>query len=270
MTESQAGTLLNRAVDLGLNLVDTARGYGLAEERIGRHLAYRRQDVVLVSKCGYSVPGTEDWTHACITQGIDLALRQMRTDFLDVMLLHSCPLETLQRPGVIEALEEAQAAGKVRAIGYSGENADLEYALKTGRFGVIETSVNVFDQRFLTRILPLVESSAVGVIAKRPLGNAPWRFADRPVGQYAETYWERMQEMSLKDMLEAANLEWAEAALRFSAFAPGVDCAIAGTGSLENLQQNIHLVNRGPLEVALVQAMRARFTANDRDWVGQV
>src|SRR6185295_18171863 len=60
MGEVQAGALLNAALDLGITLVDTARGYGLSEERIGTHLAHRRQEFVLSTKVGYSVPGYDD------------------------------------------------------------------------------------------------------------------------------------------------------------------------------------------------------------------
>jgi len=55
--ETEAGRLLNAVLDLGVNLIDTARGYGLSEERIGRHLAHRRQDFVLSTKVGYGLPG---------------------------------------------------------------------------------------------------------------------------------------------------------------------------------------------------------------------
>jgi aryl-alcohol dehydrogenase-like predicted oxidoreductase len=270
MTENEAGTILNRAVDLGVTLIDTARGYGMSEERIGRHLSYRRKDYTLVSKCGYSVPGYDDWTPMSIHAGVDMALRMMRTDYIDVMLLHSCPRATLDTPGLINALEETMKSGKVLAIGYSGENEDLEYALSLKRFQVIETSVNVFDQRGLRNLLPKAHEMGVGVIAKRPLGNAPWRFSERPVGNYCEPYWERMTTMQAHTIVQESGLAWDNLALRFAAFSEGVSTAIVGTSSTANLQKNIEIVNHGALPDSVVARFHETFAKHDNNWVGQV
>jgi aryl-alcohol dehydrogenase-like predicted oxidoreductase len=270
MTEEEAGTLLNRAVDLGVTLIDTARGYGMSEERIGRHLSYRRKDYTLVSKCGYGVPGFADWTPESIRAGIDLALRFMRTDYIDAMLLHSCPRATLETEGLLEALEEARAAGKILAIGYSGENEDLDFALSLGRFQAIETSVNLFDQRGIHAALPEAARRGVGVIAKRPLGNAPWRFAERPVGNYCEPYWERMTAMAMHAIVEQSGLEWDEIALRFTVFTPGVGTAIVGTSSTKNLQRNIEIVNKGALPQDLIERITQTFRQHDNGWTGQI
>ena len=270
MTEQEAGTLLNRSVDLGVTFIDTARGYGMSEERIGRHLSYRRKDYVLASKCGYSIPGYADWSPEGIRAGIDMALRLMRTDYLDIMLLHSCPRATLDTPGLIDALEEALRAGKVLAIGYSGENDDLDYALSLKRFSAIETSVNMFDQRGIANILPTTQKEGAGVIAKRPLGNAPWRYAERPVGNYCEPYWERMIAMKAHKIVEESGLAWDELALRFTVFTEGVATAIVGTSSTTNLQHNVEIVNKGALPNDLVKHIRKAFDKHDTNWVGQI
>lgn len=266
MTEDQAGTLLNAALDMGVTLFDTARGYGLSEERIGRHLSYRRGDFVLVSKCGYGIEGHADWTPGCITAGIDEALRRMQTDYIDCMLFHSCPRHVLEQPGLIEALERAVEQGKVRVAGYSGENEDLQFALETGRFGVLETSINLFDQWSLTHVVPKALERGIGIIAKRPLGNAPWRFADRPHGDYSEVYWERMKTMGL----QPEGMSWDELALRFAAFQPGVSTAIAGTGKLDNMRRNVAVVEQGPLAADLVRRIWETYATHGADWAGQV
>jgi aryl-alcohol dehydrogenase-like predicted oxidoreductase len=270
MTEQEAGTLLNRAVDLGVTFIDTARGYGMSEERIGRHLSHRRKDFVLASKCGYSIPGYDDWSPEGIRAGVDMALRLMRTDYLDIMLLHSCPRATLDTPGLIDALDEAVKSGKVLSIGYSGENEDLDYALSLGRFSAIETSVNVFDQRGIAKALKATQKQNIGVIAKRPLGNAPWRYAERPVGNYCEPYWERMTAMEASKIVEESGLAWDELALRFTVFTEGVGTAIVGTSSTANLQHNVEIVNKGALPKSLVQRLRKAFDKHDTDWIGQI
>ena len=87
--DRQVAQLLNAALDLGITLIDTARGYGLSEERIGRHLAHRRSEYMLSTKQGYGISGHADWTAGVIAAGVEQALRLLRTDFIDVAHLHS-------------------------------------------------------------------------------------------------------------------------------------------------------------------------------------
>jgi aryl-alcohol dehydrogenase-like predicted oxidoreductase len=105
VTEDQAAHLLNGALDAGVTLLDTARGYGLSEERIGRHLAGRRDEFVLSSKGGYDVPGAQDWTARAVTAGIDRALRETRSERIEIFHLHSCPVDELERGDLQDALD---------------------------------------------------------------------------------------------------------------------------------------------------------------------
>jgi len=265
MSEDDVGALLNGAVDAGVRLIDTARGYGMSEERIGRHLSWRRSDFVLSTKVGYDIAGTEDWTYECVARGVDVALGRLQTDWIDIVHLHSCPAATLERGDVIAALDDAVAAGKVRIAAYSGDNEDLEWAAGSGRFGSLQTSVNLFDQRVIDGGLRTAAERGIGVIAKRPVANAPWRFTERPVGDYCEPYWVRMQAMRL----DPGACEWQEFALRFAAYLPGVGSCIVGTRSLEHLVHNAELVARGPLAEDVVAGIRDAFRRNDDGWTGQ-
>ncbi len=263
LSEDQAGTLLNRALDLGINLIDSAKGYDQSEARIGRHLSWRRKDFILSTKGGYGVEGAADWSYDCIVRGVEQAMRTCQTDYLDIFHLHSCPQETLEQDAIWQALEFVQAQGWVRVVAYSGENAALAYALNSGKVGSVQTSVNLFDQHSLLELLP--QAPHLGVIAKRPIGNAPWRFEQRPVGDYAEVYWERWKTMNLElgsDPLELA--------LRFTAFAPGVSSSIVGTRDLKHLTHNMDVVTRGPLEGDVSEKLNQLFVQHGKDWEGQV
>lgn len=266
LAEEDAARLLHAALDAGITLIDTARGYGLSEERIGRHLGGRRHEFVLSTKVGYDIPGQADWTGPAVTLGIERALGTLQTDYLDIVHLHSCDLDVLERGDVIAALEAARDAGKIRVAAYSGENEELAWAIRSGRFGSLQTSINICDQRDIDTQLPLAQERGMGVIAKRPVANAPWRYAERPVGNYAEEYWLRLQAMGL----QPGPFEWQELALRFTAFAPGVHTCIVGTANIEHLRRNIELVGRGPLPAEVVAHIRGAFQRNDDNWVGQV
>ncbi|WP_234009175.1 aldo/keto reductase [Deinococcus sp. NW-56] len=266
LDDGEAGRLLHRALDLGVTLIDTARGYGLSEERIGRHLAGRRDEFVLSTKGGYGVEGSEDWTPGAIRHGIEQALRTMRTDRIDLFHLHSCPLDTLRRDDLLAELGRAREAGLIRVAAYSGENEALAWAAESGRFGSLETSVNVADQWSLHHVLPGAAARGLGVIAKRPIANAAWQFRERPVGQYAEVYWERLGALQL----DPGGLDWPEFALRFSAFAPGVHSAIVGTARVENLERNAALVERGPLPADLLAQIEGAWVEHGGAWGGEV
>lgn len=173
LTEVEVSNLLNSVVDLGINLFDTARAYGLSEERIGKHLSYRRNEIIISTKVGYGIAGVADWTYNSVLLGIDEAMIKLRTHYIDIVHLHSCSLEVLQRGEVIKALVKALESGKIRVVAYSGENEALEFVATTGKFGSLQFSINIFDQRSIDRILPLTKNQSIGVIAKRPIANVP-------------------------------------------------------------------------------------------------
>jgi len=166
----------------------------------------------------------------------------------------------------VDALERAREKGKIRVAAYSGENEALRWALASGRFGGVECSVNLFDQGVLDGPLARARNDGRGVIAKRPLGNAPWRFDARPVGDYAETYWERRRELAY----DTGGLAWDEFALRFSAWQPEVSCAIVGTASVAHLKHNAAIAANGPLPADVTAAVRRRFAECGAAWPGQV
>ncbi len=267
LSEGEAQTLLNAVLDLGVGLIDTARSYGASEERIGRHLAGRRGEFVLSTKVGYSVPGFEDWTAECVTAGVDLALHNLRTDVIDVVHLHSCPRDILERNGVAEALVRAVEGGKVGVAAYSGDGDALDFAVDSGNFGSIQSSVNVVDQRSIETAVPRAAGRGMGIIAKRAMANAVWRGEavpgeDAPVA----TYRERWRALSL----DFGDLSSEEATLRFAAFAPGVSSVLVATRSIEHLEGNLAALERGPLPDELQSAIRERFRDRGKDWLGIV
>jgi aryl-alcohol dehydrogenase-like predicted oxidoreductase len=265
ISEKKAETLLNGVLDSGITLIDTARGYGTSEERIGRYLSHCRDQFVLSTKVGYGIEGYADWTYECVMAGVDYALKSFKTDYIDIVHLHSCSLEILQQGEVIDALDEVIRQGKIRVGSYSGENEELNFAVHTNRFRSIMASVNICDQRIINRYLPIVKDKGLGMIAKRPIANVPWRFDERPYGDYSEEYWQRWKTMNLN-----FGMDWLEVALRFSAFTDGVDSCIIGTTDLQHVQQNVNLINKGKLPEIIIAALKSAFIHHDKDWIGQL
>ena len=265
LSETDAEKLLLTAVNSGITLFDTARGYGLSEERIGNYLSPHRDKIILSTKVGYGINHVPDWTYDSVLKGIDEALLKMKTDYIDIVHLHSCSKEILWHNGVIDALEKAKSDMKVLVLGYAGENDDLNAAIESNRLGSILSSVNIFDQRIINYKLPKAKSKGMGVIAKRPLANAPWRFSDCPIGHYCETYWHRMKAMNLK-----LDMDFEEAALRFSAFIFGVDSVIVGTTNPKHLTRNAEMISKGKLDDGVISYIKESFMKNDNNWLGQL
>lgn len=264
-TEAEAAALLNGVLDAGVTLIDTARGYGLSEARIGRHLRTRRAEFVLSTKVGYGVEGMPDWTYECIVHGVERALRLMQTDWLDIVHLHSCPLPVLQQGDVIRALLDCRAAGKLRVAAYSGDNAEIDFAIASGAFGSLQTSISLCDQAHLSTRAARADHAGIGVIAKRPLAGAVWRHAQRPTDFAEGQYWDRFQAMGLTHAED-----WADVALRFVAFHSGAASAIVGTAKPQNLRRNLDALARGPLPAALVCALRDAFQPHAEAWPGLI
>lgn len=264
-SEKKIENLLNRVLDSGINLIDSARSYGSSEERIGKYLSHRRDEFYISTKIGYGIEGVSDWSSDAIVKGVEEALNKYRTDRLDFVHLHSCPIETLLRGEVADALGRMVEQGKVKVAGYSGENEALKYAVACGKFGGVQTSVNIFDQKDIYATLLDAKKNGLGVIAKRPTGNAPWRFNDKPTGHYCEEYWMRMKRMNLQ-----LNMDWQEAALRFAAYTEGVTSIITGTTNSKHLDENIKLVSHGKLPDDIYNEIRNSFKFNDNNWRGQI
>jgi len=269
LSEEHAARLLNHAVDLGFTLIDTARSYGLSEERIGRHLARRRDEFVLSTKVGYGIAGLPDWTYECVIAGVDAARERLQTDVIDIVHLHSCNLELLADGAVVDALEHCRAAGKLRVAAYSGDAAALRYAISSGAFGSVQASLNVCDQQS-SRALSEAHACGLGTIVKRPLAGQPWRH-ETPPGEPAHAeYWRRFALLRPAfDCIVTAG-DWEALALRFAAYAPGVDCVIVGGTSLQHLEHNKAAIAAGPLELGQRDAIRAAFARVGAAWQGQI
>lgn len=264
ISEHDADALVSTALDRGITLFDSAPSYGSSEERLGRALGARRRDVVLATKGGYGVPGVPDWTGEVLRLGIETALARLRTDVIDVFILHSCDAATLEREDLFLALAKAKQAGKIRAAGYSGENHALSVAIRSGQFDVVECSVSPFDRGVLGWAIPEAAARGLGVLAKRPLANGAWKHAAAPAAPDVRTYWER----SLALAIDPAPLSWPELCARVAVFAEGVTSALVGTSSASHLADAVAAAARGPLDDALRARIDDAWKIHGAHWPG--
>ncbi len=157
----EAAELLHGILDLGINLIDTARAYGDAEMIVGRHLSRRRSEYILLSK----VPAAG---RQCVEM-VEQSLRDLRTDHIDILLVH-CGYGVAADAETIAALLDCRSAGKLRYLGASvyGEQAALA-SMQGGWCDCLEIAYSALDRRPEATTLRRAAALDVGVIARSVL-----------------------------------------------------------------------------------------------------
>ncbi len=264
----RVGALIHAALDNGINFLDTAASYRNSEELIGRAVSHRRGEYVLATKCGHWA-AEAPWTAGTVREHIDRSLQRLRTDCVDLVQIHSCGVDVLERGEVIGALLEARDAGKTRFVGYSGDNEAAGWAVDSGLFDTLQTSFNVVDQRARTRLFPYARKANVGVIVKRTIANATWGGSTATAGttvQFSKMY-ERVEKMMSLGPIPGAPDHRILTALGFTLARSEIDVALVGTTNPEHLVDNIRLVeNEMPIAEEVVAEFCRRFDEVGGDW----
>jgi aryl-alcohol dehydrogenase-like predicted oxidoreductase len=256
-TKVQAVRLLNRALDMGVNFVDTARVYGESEAIIGRALKKRRGEYVLASKVASE--GLEGLTGKALRQRVQSSIREslraLQTDVIDLMYIHSATPEIIKRREVLEILQEAQRAGHIRFVGastYGKQNAIA--VIEDGGYDCLQVAYNLLDRGPEQMILSKAGDEDVGVVARSVLmkGALTHRY------QYLPSELGELKSAVHRLMSLCANekLSLPELAYRFVLAHPSVSSALVGTGRLLELEQTLGFAERGALPSALEQRVR--------------
>ena len=273
--EAQAARVLNTALDSGINFLDTAECYGIAEEVIGRNIAHRRNEYVLATKAGHVRHGYvgAPWTGKTVADSIDRSLKRLKTDYVDLVQLHAFDLDSPAPDDTIEALLRAKEAGKTRFAGYSADNEHARWAIESGYFDTLQCAFSLLDQHPRTKTFPLAEEHGVGIIVKRPIGNAMWRASHVPEGRPTEEgiafmLLERAQAMADLGPIEDEPDDRILTSLGFVMAHPEVDTAILGTGNPDHMRSNIDMLeNRMPIPESVVDELHRRYGKLGADWI---
>ncbi len=170
LSQKECDLLLNRAIDLGINFVDTADCYGDSEEKIGRALNRRRKEFYLSTKIDErDGPG--------VLKKLERCLQRLKTDWIDLVLFHDVrgsDYERIFEKGGLEALEKAKEQGKVSQIGISIHQSVsmMKKAIESGVFSALMVAYSAIDEDRLTAdLIPSAHQKGIGVIAMKPLAG---------------------------------------------------------------------------------------------------
>ncbi|MFF1569115.1 aldo/keto reductase [Streptomyces sp. NPDC058293] len=271
-TEDESVRALHRAVDLGVNFIDTARGYGESERIVGRVVRERAGDEVLVATkvpplnriwpAPDGIDPAEAFPGAHIRESVETSLRVSGLDHFDVVQFHVWSDEWVGRGDWLQTVEDLKKEGKIRLFGVSVNDHQPDNALALVRSGAVDTVqviYNIFDQAPADALLPACEEHGVGVIVRVALdeGGLTGRITAGttfPEGDFRARYFrdDRPAQVERKVAAIVADLgiapdEIAENALRFVLSSPAVSTVIPGMRTVRNVERNTALSDGRPL-----------------------
>jgi aryl-alcohol dehydrogenase-like predicted oxidoreductase len=267
VAEDDAYAALNRAIDLGVNILDTADVYGdgRSEKLIGRLLRDRPDDEIFVAtKAGRRLdPHTaEGYEYENLAPFVERSLKNLGVDALDLLQLHCPPTEAYRQDSTFEALDRLQNEGKVRNYGVSVEKVEeARMALSYPNVKTVQIIFNIFRQKPAEEFFPLAEERSIGILARVPLASgllsgkmsADRTFAEddhRSFNREGEAFdrGETFSGVDFETGLEAAEqlkevvpegYTLAQFALRWILMHPAVSCAIPGGKNPSQVEDNV-------------------------------
>jgi L-galactose dehydrogenase len=236
---------IHLAIDRGINFFDVAPFYGrtLAEERLGKALEGKREQVILSSKCARYDVAAFDFSAARVKSSIDESLRRLRTDHLDLFIAHD--IEFADREQVIQetipAMRELQQAGKIRYVGISGlplkiladvaERGKVDFVLSYCHYNLMERDVDVWLTPVLAKHnMGLINASAVHLRILTHEGPTAWHPASQEIKQAGA---------EIVRLCESRGVNPAILSLAFSLGHPYAATTLAGISNADELEQNL-------------------------------
>jgi len=175
--ESDVFKAVQRALDLGINLFDTAEGYGFgqSEEILGKALGTRRDEAIVVTKFGILKDDDGNWyrdsSRESALAAIDRSLKALGTDYVDVYLIH-WPDKDVPLEESMGALEEIVQAGKARFVGVSNFRPDqIETCMETRRVDITQYGYHMFDRRLEREVFPTIAEHGIGLMTYGSLAH---------------------------------------------------------------------------------------------------
>lgn len=243
-SEEGAAHLLHRALDLGVNLIDTARAYGESEAIIGRALSSRRSEFHLCTK----VQAVPDRMEASIAE----SLRLLQTPAVDLLLLHCGKPADAGNEQIRGLLLQARDRGQARFVGASVYGPDAaRAAIESGIYDCVQVAWSPLDRR-LEPLLPLAAQHGVGLMIRSVL----MRGALTHRAEMLPDKLEPIRDGARRLARIAGNMALPELAYRYILSHPGPITALVGTGRIAELEAGCVYAARGPLDNATIAAIR--------------
>jgi aryl-alcohol dehydrogenase-like predicted oxidoreductase len=285
-TDDESLAALRRAIEMGLNFIDTALAYGAghSEQLVGQVVRqaaggggrriYVATKVPPKNQLWPARPGIgieQVFPYDYILRSTERSLKNLGVETIDLLQLHVWNPEWIASDDWRRALEELKRSGKARAVGISINDHQPDSALdiiETGLIDAVQVIYNIFDQSPERNLFPLAIERGIGVIARVPLdeGSLTGKIDEHtrfPAGDFREGYFQGDRKRQVREHVEsllddlgvdAAGLP--EIALRFCLSHPAVSTVIPGMRSLRNAEANCAVSGKGPLPQETLAVLR--------------
>ncbi len=261
VSDAEADRFLNQVLDAGINFIDTAPDYGVAEERIGRFIGPRRSEYHLATKCGCDPLQHEDhlevrhtWTRDVILRNVETSLQRLRTDTIDVLQFHGGDAVTLRDNGLIDVVQQLRDEGTVRFLGVSSSLPHLPDLIDLNVFDTFQIPYSCLTPEHDEWIRRAAETGAGIIIRGGVAKGGPDAEIQRP---QLNQIWESAR---LDELLEPG-MTRAELILRFTISHPDCHTVIVGTCNDEHFRENLASVTKGPLPLEVCKEIEHRVTS---------
>ncbi|MDQ6700828.1 MAG: aldo/keto reductase [Acidobacteriota bacterium] len=264
---------LHKAIELGVNFIDTALAYGQgnSERIVGRAIEDAGREIYIATKAppknliwparlGIGIADVFPYDH--IIACAEKSLQNLRVDAIDLLQLHVWNPEWIDRDDWKRGFEDLKTSGKVRAVGISINDHQPDSALEaieTGLIDSVQVIYNIFDQTPEEKLFPLCREKNIGVIARVPFdeGSLTGRITEDttfPAGDFRNHYFKDDRKRQVAEHIDALVKELdypanhlPELALRFCLSNPAVTTVIPGMRTVENVEKNCTAPGQGPL-----------------------
>jgi aryl-alcohol dehydrogenase-like predicted oxidoreductase len=266
----RAKATVSRALELGINYIDTAPTYGNSEEVLGQALAGETRPFIISTKLGGRPQPFKPQDRDCLMASIEESLRLLGRKSVDILMIHEP-----DRPGqydwwsnwdevngpVLEVLADLKKSGVIKWTGVGGTTThELARIISTGKFDValIAYNYSLLYREATLEAIPAAKEKNVGVILGSPLqqgalsrryddqikSGAPWLSKPR-----------REQFRALYAYLDKLKMDIAELGLRFALSNPDVSTVLVGAGSKEEVEKNVATAAKGPLPRKIIKEL---------------
>lgn len=274
---------LNKAIDLGVNFIDTADVYGegRSERLIAEVLRQRSEEIIVATKAGRRLNPhvAGGYNRQNLTSFVEQSLRNLQTDALDLLQLHCPPSEVYEMPEVFGILDDLMRAGKIRYYGVSVERVDEALkAITYPNVQSVQIIFNMFRFKPAEQFFPAAHERQVGILARVPLASGLLTGKYRPDSQFAandhrsfnrhgeafdqgETFSGVDYNTGLQAVEELRPLippgaTLAEVALRWILMFPDVTSAIPGAKNPQQAEDNVRAASLPPLSPAAMRQVQ--------------
>lgn len=282
-SQNQSIDALHKAIDMGINFIDTAAGYGdgKSEKIIAEVLKERRENVFVATKTP-PAPGQWPPTPYCdvedrlsekyIRENVEERLRNLKTDCIDLLQIHTWTRSWNKNPKPFEILKKLQYEGKIKFIGVSTPEDDQNAVIDLMRKDYVDTVqviFNIFEQEPAAELLPVAKEKNIGIIVRMAFdeGVLTGKYAADsvfPEGDFRRNYFagDRLGRAvsrveKIKEEIKDSGYSMPQAALKFSLSPEEVSTVIAGTRNVAQSEANFSTSDLDDLSPDLLNRLKS-------------